>query len=129
MENWDPPDAPMLPPEPALYDARSIMVLKPTAGGASRETVICPACVAIRRKKKAGSRHSLVWGECLRAIPPIPEADGPIPPIAVNHEDAPEMGTPEEPEEDLFGCTNDGCINNGIANDGMNTEDEALIAQ
>ena len=75
MRNWDTPDAPLPLPEPALYDARNIVPLKTVDGAATRNGATCPACIAIRRKKKVEHPHSLVWEECLKATPPPPEAE------------------------------------------------------
>ena len=47
MSNWDTPDAPMPLPEPALYDARSIVPLRSPDGAAIRREATCPACIAI----------------------------------------------------------------------------------
>ena len=103
MGSWDTPDAPMLLPEPALYDARSIVPLRSVDGAATRNAATCPACIAIRRRKKVEHPHSLVWGECLRAIPPPPEAEGPLPSILPDaHLHANEAADNSE-EEDMFG--------------------------
>jgi len=38
---------------------------------ATRLTASCPACVAIRRKRKVVTPHSMVWGKCIQAMPPL----------------------------------------------------------
>ena len=73
MSSWDPPDCPLSLPEPHLYDAASLTTLHHREeGGATRETATCPACVAIRYKKKVVQPHSFEWGQCMRASPPPP---------------------------------------------------------
>ena len=83
MDNWDPPDCPLPLPEPHKYDAASLVPTRPIDGAATRETVTCPACLATRRKKRMTTPHSLAWGECLRAAPPPPLPDGPVPEVEV----------------------------------------------
>ena len=102
MSNWDTPDAPTPLPEPALYDAGSIVPLRAADGAITRDAATCPACVAVRRKQKIRSRHTLVWGECLRASPPPPEAEQPSP--AVIAEESLPANEPAEDldEEDIF---------------------------
>ena len=81
-------------PEPEKYDAAALVPVRPADGAATRETAICPACIAIRRKRKVVDRHSLVWGGCLRAPPPPPSAEAPIPEVALDDQ-------PPEPEEEV----------------------------
>ena len=73
MANWNPPDGPLPSPHPARFDAASLTPSKAVDGGATRETSSCAACIAVRRKKKCETPHSLRWGECLNATPPPPE--------------------------------------------------------
>ena len=62
MDNWSPPDCPLPVPEPQKYDAASLIPARAADGTATRETASCPACVAVRRKKRQVTPHSLVWG-------------------------------------------------------------------
>ena len=87
MSNWDPPDGPLPLPEPELYDAASLIPTRAVDGAATRETATCPACLAIRRKQKVTTPHSLVWGECLRATPPPPVPESAIPEVEVEESD------------------------------------------
>ena len=103
MRNWDTPDATLPLPEPAFYDVRSIVPLTTVDGAATRNGATCPACIAIRRKKKVEHPHSLVWGECLRATPPPPVAEEPLPSILPD-EPLPEDGVEDNSEEEaMFG--------------------------
>ncbi|MDA8582710.1 hypothetical protein N9L68_00825 [bacterium] len=103
MSNWDTPDTPTPLPEPALYDSGSIVPLRAAYGAITRDAATCPACVAVRRKQKIRSRHTQVWGECLRASPPPPEAEQPLP--AVIAEESLPGNEPAEDiqEEDIIG--------------------------
>ena len=70
IDNWDAPDAPMPLPPVEHYDAGAIVQVEEVGGSpARRETATCPACIASRLKRKQTGEHTLVWGECLRAIP------------------------------------------------------------
>ena len=101
LENWSSPDAALPPPAPQLYDAA---LLTPTSrdlhGAATRENVTCPACQQLRRKRKVKDRHTLVWGECLRAIPPPPAPVGHVPELAVDLLEPPEFDRPADVHED-----------------------------
>ena len=101
LENWSSPDAPLPPPEPQLYDAA---LLTPTTSdlhdAATRENATCPACQQLRRKRKVKDRHTLVWGECLRAFPPPPVPVGHVPDLAVDVQDLPEIDRPADVHED-----------------------------
>ena len=90
INNWDPPDAPLPLPEPQLYDAASLIPVVPVNGAATRETASCPACLANRRKQKVDQRHSLIWGECLRATPPPLQPEDRLPDVVVPDADLPE---------------------------------------
>ena len=72
MDTWDSPDCPLPLPQPELYDASVLIPTESPQGGATRQTATCPACVAIRYKKKVIHPHSFEWGRCLRAVPPPP---------------------------------------------------------
>ena len=96
MDNWDPPNAPMAPRDPGLFDAHCSVPSRPAPGRATRDTVTCDVCLAERRKKKMTTPHNLRWGECLKATPPPPE---PIEPSPVN-EDAPVMPEDEDDKSD-----------------------------
>ena len=74
VDNWDPPDAPLPLPPADMYDARCLTPSRPADGGATRDTVTCQACLAVKRKQKVTTRHNLRWGEYLRATPPPPTA-------------------------------------------------------
>ena len=57
ISGWDPPDAPLPVPTIQLYDASTLSVAEPIQGGATRETVICPACICTRRKQRLTTPH------------------------------------------------------------------------
>ena len=103
MSSWDTPDAPLPLPEPALYDARSIVPLRSVDGAATRNAATCQACIAIRRRKKVEHPHSLVWGEGLRAIPPPPEAEEPLPSILPDEHPPEDEAEDNSEEEAMFG--------------------------
>ena len=64
--NWYAPDAPLPAPAIQLYDASTLTTVAPTSGGATRESVTCPACLCVKRRQKVTSSHALIWGECLQ---------------------------------------------------------------
>ena len=91
MSNWDAPDTPLPLPASQLYDATTLAPVAPIPDGATRETATCPACICIRRKHKVSTPHSLVWGECLKAAPPPPDVEGPLPEVEAVAEDVDEL--------------------------------------
>ena len=50
VSNWDPPDSPTPLPQRSLYDAEAVLGTRPPGGAAKRDTVRCPACLAIKNK-------------------------------------------------------------------------------
>ena len=90
MVNRDPPDAPLPLPEPQLYDSCSLTPSGPADGAATRDTATCQHCLAERRKRKATTPHTLVFGECLGAAPPPPAAEAEIPEVNNPEPEAPD---------------------------------------
>ena len=78
LANWDPPDGPQGLPDAAEYDAASLVPLLHADGGATWRTVKCPACLQQFRHRAMTEAHTLVWGECMRALPPPPVALRPL---------------------------------------------------
>ena len=78
LDNWDAPNAPQPAPAAHLYDAAALEEVVPVGGGATRDTVTCPACLCKKRKQKQTSGHTLIWGECLHATPPPPVVVAPM---------------------------------------------------
>ena len=70
LDNWDPPDRPQGLPDPAPYDAASLVPLRHADGAATWQTIKCPACLQQYRHRAITHGHSRIWGECMRALPP-----------------------------------------------------------
>ena len=98
LDNWDPPDGPLPLPDPQKYDAAALIPTRPVDGAATRLSASCPACIMVRRKRRITSPHTLVWGECLRAVAPPPHSAGTMPAVAVIEPIAEED---EEAQEEL----------------------------
>ena len=61
-------------PDVADYDAAAVPQLRPCdVPAATRQSATCEACLQTRLGRRKTRPHSLVWGECLRALRPIAE--------------------------------------------------------
>ena len=99
VSSWDAPDAPLPIPPAQLFDATALATVAPIPDGATRETATCPACICQRRKQKITTRHTLVWGECLKATPPPPLVEGSLQEVQASPEVEPESVLESIPEE------------------------------
>ncbi len=71
--NWDAPDRPLELPPAADFDAAAMVDAPPeNLPAATCQTTTCEACLQTKFGRRQTRRHSLRWGECIKAPRPMP---------------------------------------------------------